>query len=230
MIVRQLNIKIIHEKLSAADIDNIVSHLAQAADEENLLWKSELYPCGYFYGTDKILRETLKPVLQKFLSETKLCVRHVDGSVEDLDAVGYFAELWDYLFGNENAYCKAADLIAKSLELFIDRGAWQCDLISTAAEEKIHPVVWFVLPNEKPLSYWSLDPCAVNSVKQWLEEMDWSNVLSDDNYVSYWAVECGIDLPDRSKLLNSCPIKIRDGMTTEDLRRAVESLYNQLRQ
>ena len=189
MIVRQLTITITHGKFSAADIDNVVSHLAQTADEENLLWDIEPYPCGYFYGADKILRETLEPVLQKFLSETKLCVRHVDGSVDELDAVGYFAELWDYLFGNENAYCKAAGLIAKSLELFIERGVWQCGLISTAAEEKLHPVIWFGLPDEKPLSYWSLDPCAADSVERWFTEIDWSDVLSDDNYISYWATE-----------------------------------------
>lgn len=224
-----------HEELSLNDNGEvsdgqIIRQLAEVAENENVLCDVEPYPCGYFYNAYEILNDTMKPILQKFLAEIKICLHRVDCSSEEIDAIKYFDDLWEYLYGNENADCKSADLIAESLELFIEQGKWQCGLKSTDAEEQPHPIVWFGLPDEEPLEYWTIDPCAEDALAIWFEEMDWSNIVMDEHYVSYWAIEGGIYLPDRSKLLDSCPIKIHDNMTREELIHAVESAYKKLRQ
>lgn len=201
-----------HEEISADDFDDqIVSKLAEMAENENVLYDVEPDPCAYFYDADEILCKTLEPALKKFLSETTIRLHNADASTDEFNANKYFDDVWDYFYGGENSSCRAADLISVSVENFIAQGKWQCGLKSTEAEDKPHFVIWFGLPDEEPLSYWTIDPCAADSVEQWFTEMDWSDILSNTwpigswgDCVMFWAAEGGIDLPDRSKLLRVC--------------------------
>lgn len=204
-----MNIKIL--AIEGAEISNkqIIKCLAEIAENENVLYDVEPSPCGYFYDAEELLREVMEPALKNFLSEMKIVNHHADGTVDEFDADKYFDALWEYFYGGENLYCRSADLIAKSVESFIECGEWQIDLRSTFAEKQPHLIAWFGLADEDPIDYWTVDPYDEDSLNYWSREMDWPDILETDSSdcVSFWANECGIVLPDRSKLLESCPIK-----------------------
>ncbi|MBR6012943.1 MAG: hypothetical protein IK062_04060 [Selenomonadaceae bacterium] len=71
----------------------------------------------------------------------------------------------------------------------------------------------------------------------WFDNYDWSVFvdLGDLSKIGgrgdcflFWASECGIDVPDRTELLDSCPIKIHSDMTVKELINAVNNYFRSL--
>ncbi|MBR6012944.1 MAG: hypothetical protein IK062_04070 [Selenomonadaceae bacterium] len=182
--------EIVLENLSENNFEDLLSgiikdNLAEMIEEYGIFYDAEPYPCGYCRDEEEILFETDKPRLKNFLSEVKICFDKIDGSFENIDGMKYQNTLWEYFYGGENFYCRAATLICRSVEIFMEKGEWQFGLaegdisdgdlkiyknpadwdqavfendFALINSKKLRPIIWFGLPDEEPIENWIIDP------------------------------------------------------------------------
>ncbi len=220
-------------KSECFDVNEIGEALVTFIGENELLEDVSVPACGHFEEGDELLLEVMEPKVKEVLANIKL-KPNTGNVIEEITALKYFDDVWNYFYGNENSYCKSAWLISESIENFLAGGAWHLGSISgnfddydveffenaiASDEVGTRPAMYFGF--DEPLELWTID---FNDVEyddelDWGADLEFSDVLSSDlSYcLEFWAHECGIDLPSRSKSFAKCPIKITEQMSKADL-------------
>lgn len=230
-------------KVMYNDFDEVGEVLTGFIEEHGLLEDASTPACGYFENGDELLLEVMEPKIKEVLANMKLEVNTGDG-VNEINALECFDEVWEYFYGNENSYCKSAWLINESVENFLAEGEWHlgaicgnfydCDVEFfeneiASDEASTRPAMYFGV--DEPLELWTIDFSDGEEDDElgWGSDLEISDVLSSDpsGCIEFWANECGIYLPSRSKSFAKCPIKINEQISKTEL---LVSLKEHLRQ
>ena len=223
-------------------IGDIGEMIARFIDEAELLCETNSPACGYYESSNEILIEVMEPIIKNALANMVIEL-HDGDRVQNIDGIQYYDYVWDYFYGGEGSYCKAASLMCEGIENFLREGTWHIGMLKgnfddgniefyeNVYDEKdntARPAMYFGF--DEPLELWTIDPDIdkedekfEDGISSWDNPLEVNEILGDDpsGCISTWAVECGIYYPKRSDSFEKCPIGINKNMSYEEIRAAI---------
>lgn len=223
-------------------IGDIGENIARFIDEAEVLCETNSPACGYYESSNEILIEVMEPIIKNALVNMVVELRDGD-KVQNIDGIQYYDYVWDYFYGGEGSYCKAASLMCEGVENFLSEGTWHIGMLkgnfedgNVEFQENVYdekdidtrPAMYFGF--DEPLELWTIDPNIdkedeefEDGISSWDNNLEVDEILGDDpsGCISTWAVECGIYYPKRSDSFEKCPIGINKNMSYEEIRAAI---------
>ena len=190
--------------------------IARFIDEAELLCETNSPACGYYESSNEILIEVMEPIIKNALANMVIEL-HDGDRVQNIDGIQYYDYVWDYFYGGEGSYCKAASLMCEGIENFLREGTWHIGMLKGKFEDgnvefqenvydekdiDTRPAMYFGF--DEPLELWTIDPNIdkedeefEDGISSWDNNLEVDEILGDDpsGCISTWAVECGIYYP-----------------------------------
>jgi hypothetical protein len=240
--MKTITVSLIDHKNTYNDVEDIGETISCFIDEAEVLCETNSPACGYYDSGDELLFEVMEPIIKNALANMVIEL-HDGNKVQNIDGTQYYDYVWDYFYGGEGSYCKAASLMCEGIENFLREGTWHIGMIkgnfedgNVEFQENVYdekdtdtrPAMYFGF--DEPLELWTIDPNAnkedeefEDGISSWDNNLEVDEILGDDpsGCISTWAVECGIYYPKRSDSFEKCPIGINKNMSYEEIRAAI---------
>lgn len=204
--------------------------------------------CGVF--PDPFSMET--PILESAYNYLKNILDEQRFSIIDLQEESTHDELTSILLrsfvedcvNSSDASCQyIGPKVLEALSQFISKGKWQWGYLDGDTSK---PILWFGLVNERPFSYWIISKedesfeqvLSINGTQteKWKScfgfagGFDWNLLIDDsrdcDIFFTWVFVEFGMDEPDITPVISSCPIEITASDTKEELCHKIDKLFS----
>ena len=224
------------------NVSDVGEIIAGFIEETEVLCETNSPACGYYDSGDKLLFEVMEPIIKNALANMVIEL-HDGNKAQNIDGIQYYDYVWDYFYGGEGSYCKAASLMCEGIENFLREGTWHIGMLKGKFEDgnvefqenvydekdiDTRPAMYFGF--DEPLELWTIDPNIdkedeefEDGISSWDNNLEVDEILGDDPSwcISIWAVECGIYYPKRSDNFEKCPIGINKNMSYEEIRAAI---------